>query len=29
MIALRSDCLMFQTPTGESMPFSAEMISAE
>jgi hypothetical protein len=29
MIALASDCLLFQTPEGESIPFSAEMISIE
>ncbi|MGN6554129.1 MAG: hypothetical protein ACTHLW_10455 [Verrucomicrobiota bacterium] len=29
MIALASDCLLFQTPEGESMPFSAEMVSIE
>lgn len=29
MIALSSDCLLFQTPQGESIPFSAEMISIE
>jgi hypothetical protein len=29
MIALASDCLLFQTTTGESIPFSAEMISIE
>src|SRR5215475_3524304 len=29
MIALASDCLLFQTKSGESIPFSAEMISVE
>jgi hypothetical protein len=29
MIALASDCLLFQTTDGESIPFSAEMISIE
>jgi hypothetical protein len=29
MIALRSECLIFQTASGESLPFSADMISAE
>lgn len=29
MIALASDCLLFQTSEGESIPFSAEMISIE
>jgi hypothetical protein len=29
MIALRSDCLMFQLATGESVPCSAEMITIE
>ncbi|HLP77167.1 MAG TPA: hypothetical protein VK327_09640 [Candidatus Paceibacterota bacterium] len=29
MIALSSDCLLFQTPGGDSIPFSAEMISIE
>jgi len=29
MIALASDCLLFQTTSGESVPFSAEMISIE
>jgi len=29
MIALASDCLLFQTSNGESIPFSAEMISVE
>src|SRR6185436_4768108 len=29
MIALASDCLMFKTANGESIPFSAEMISVE
>jgi hypothetical protein len=29
MIALASDCLLFQTTNGESIPFSAEMISIE
>jgi hypothetical protein len=29
MIALASDCLLFQTTSGESIPFSAEMISIE
>jgi hypothetical protein len=29
MIALASDCLLFQTSSGESIPFSAEMISVE
>src|SRR6516162_2615935 len=29
MIALSSDCLLFQTTNGESIPFSAEMISIE
>ena len=29
MIALSSDCLLFQTSNGESIPFSAEMISIE
>jgi len=29
MIALSSDCLLFQTTSGESIPFSAEMISVE
>jgi len=29
MIALSSDCLLFQTSNGESIPFSAEMISVE
>lgn len=29
MIALSSECLLFQTSSGESIPFSAEMISIE
>jgi hypothetical protein len=29
MISLASDCLLFQTTDGESIPFSAEMISIE
>lgn len=29
MIALSSECLLFQTSSGESIPFSAEMISVE
>jgi hypothetical protein len=29
MIALAFDCLLFQTSSGESIPFSAEMISVE
>ncbi len=29
MIALASDCLLFQTPEGEHIPFSAEAISIE
>lgn len=29
MIALSSNCLLFQTSNGESIPFSAEMISVE
>jgi hypothetical protein len=29
MITLASDCLLFQTSNGESVPFSAEMISVE
>lgn len=29
MISLASDCLLFQLPTGESVPFSAEMVSVE
>lgn len=29
MIALASDCLLFETMDGESLPFSAEMISIE
>jgi hypothetical protein len=29
MIALAYDCLLFQTTSGESIPFSAEMISVE
>lgn len=29
MIALAHDCLLFQTSNGESIPFSAEMISVE
>jgi hypothetical protein len=29
MIALASDCLLFETSSGESVPFSAEMISVE
>ena len=29
MIALASDCLLFETPEGESVPFSAEMVSIE
>jgi hypothetical protein len=29
MIALAYDCLLFQTTNGESIPFSAEMISVE
>ena len=29
MIALASDCLLFETMDGESIPFSAEMISFE
>lgn len=29
MIAFASDCLMFETASGESIPFSAEMISVE
>ena len=29
MIALAHDCLLFQTSSGESIPFSAEMISVE
>src|ERR1041385_3097949 len=29
MITLASDCLLFQLANGESVPFSAEMISVE
>ena len=29
MITLASDCLLFQTPSGESVPYSADMISIE
>ena len=29
MIALAYDCLLFQTSNGESIPFSAEMISVD
>ena len=29
MIALMSDCLLFRLASGESVPFSAEMISVE
>jgi hypothetical protein len=29
MIAMASDCLLFETSSGESIPFSAEMISVE
>lgn len=29
MIALAQDCLLFQMPSGESVPFSADMISIE
>ena len=29
MIALQSDCLIFQLTNGESVPCSAEMISVE
>ena len=29
MIALQSDCLLFQLTNGESVPCSAEMISVE
>ena len=29
MIALQSDCLLFQLTSGESVPCSAEMISVE
>lgn len=29
MIALANDCLLFQTSSGQSVPFSAEMISVE
>ena len=29
MIALASDCLLFQTPSGESLPYSADMMSDE
>lgn len=29
MIALASECLMFETASGDSIPFSAEMISVE
>ena len=29
MITLSKDCLLFQLPTGESVPFSPEMISVE
>jgi hypothetical protein len=29
MIALASDCLLFQTPSGESIPCSADMVSDE
>ena len=29
MIALASDCLLFRTATGESIPFSADMVSQE
>lgn len=29
MIALSADCLLFETSSGESIPFSAEMISVE
>ena len=29
MIALASDCLLFRTATGESLPFSADMVSQE
>jgi hypothetical protein len=29
MITLASDCLLFQTPSGESVPYSADMIAIE
>src|SRR5688572_24817460 len=29
MISLAPDCLLFQLPSGESVPFSAEMVSVE
>ena len=29
MIALAGDCLLFELPTGESIPYSADMVSAE
>ena len=29
MILLASDCLLFELPSGETVPFSAEMISVE
>jgi hypothetical protein len=29
MIALASDCLIFQTPSGESVPYSADMVCGE
>jgi hypothetical protein len=29
VITLASDCLLFQTPSGESVPYSADMISIE
>jgi len=29
MIALASDCLLFKTPNGESVPYSADMVSIE
>jgi hypothetical protein len=29
MIALQPDCLVFRTPSGEGLPLSAEMLSAE
>jgi hypothetical protein len=29
VIALASDCLLFRTPSGESLPYSADMVSEE
>ena len=29
MISLAPDCMLFQLPSGESVPFSAEMVSIE